>query len=263
MRAIAIQRHCHWNVKGFDGGYGGDMGAGIAKLLKGQTEAVGFGGLGVMPSPVGWIGTESGLPGEAETWSTGSSHHGDPNSPVWMPKAADTTLQTGDVWFYEPGQGIRELSDLINVYHQTVGRNAVLEMDFAIDRTGRVDPAHTARYTELGNWIRGCYGEGKALAETDGRGGSFSIALPTAAKVDRVVLREDQAQGQRIRSYTVEAFVNGAWAPFSHGDGVGNRRVDLAAAGAVSASALRLNISQAIAEPVVMHFGAYAPCPSS
>ena len=32
--------------------------------------------------------------------------------------------------------GIRSLEDLTNVYHQTVGRNGVLEMDFAIDRTG-------------------------------------------------------------------------------------------------------------------------------
>jgi hypothetical protein len=30
-------------------------------------QAVGFGGEGVMPSPVGWIGTESGEPGGAGT----------------------------------------------------------------------------------------------------------------------------------------------------------------------------------------------------
>ena len=237
------------------------MATGIAKLLEGQREAVGFGGLGVMPSPVGWIGTESGLPGGAEIWSTGDGHHGDPTSPVWIPKAADTTLQTGDVWFYEPGQAIRELPDLINVYHQTVGRNAVLELDFAIDRTGRVDPAHETRYTEFGSWIRGCYGEGKAVAEASGSGGSFTATLATATAVDRVVMREDQAVGQRIRSYTVEARVNGAWVPFSTGDGVGNRRVDLAPAPVV-ATALRLNITQAVAEPVLTHFGAYAPCPA-
>jgi hypothetical protein len=100
----------------FDGGYGGSMAAGIAKLLKLQTEAVGFGGLGVMPSPVGWIGTESGEPGGAEIWSTGSSGHGDSTSKQWIPKCADTTLQTGDVWFFEPGNAIRPLSDLITVY---------------------------------------------------------------------------------------------------------------------------------------------------
>ena len=47
-------------------------------------------------------------------------------------------MRAGDTWFIEPGMGIRTLKDLTNVYHQTVGRNGVLEMDFAIDRTGRV-----------------------------------------------------------------------------------------------------------------------------
>lgn len=77
---------------------------------------------------------------------------------------------------------IRPLKDLTNVYHQvpcsivcsvrstvalppvfeptnsfvclvcqTVGRNGVLEMDFAIDRTGRVDPKHAARYFRQAN----------------------------------------------------------------------------------------------------------------
>jgi hypothetical protein len=52
------------------------------------------------------------------------------------------------------GDGIRALSDLINVYHATVGSNSVLELDFAIDRTGRVDPTHAARYKEVGWLVR-------------------------------------------------------------------------------------------------------------
>ena len=63
-------------------------------------------------------------------------------------------LRLGDTWFFEPNLGLRPLSQLIEVYHQTVGRNGVLEMDFAIDRTGRVALAHEQRYGELGDWIR-------------------------------------------------------------------------------------------------------------
>ena len=47
----------------FDGGYGGDVGPAIRKLIQTQKLAVGFGGAGVIGSPVGWVGTESGLPG--------------------------------------------------------------------------------------------------------------------------------------------------------------------------------------------------------
>jgi len=37
---------------------------------------------------------------------------------------------------------------MIDVYHATVGSNAVMELDFAIDRDGLVADAHAARYTE-------------------------------------------------------------------------------------------------------------------
>lgn len=41
----------------FDGGYGGDVGPAIKKLIQPQKLAVGFGGAGVIDSPVGWVGT--------------------------------------------------------------------------------------------------------------------------------------------------------------------------------------------------------------
>ena len=144
-------------------------------------------------------------------------------------------------------------------YHQTVGRNAVLELDFAIDRTGRVDPAHAARYTEFGDWIRACYDT--PVGSTSGKGASFVVQFNTT-KIDRVVMREDQSQGQRVRAYTVEAQVDGVWMPLVTGDGIGNRRVDLHST-VVVATAVRLNITEAVAEPIISHFGAFSPCPTA
>ncbi len=43
-------------------------------------------------------------------------------------------------------------------YHASVGQNSVLELDFAVDRTGRIDPVHAARYAEVacaGVWHEG------------------------------------------------------------------------------------------------------------
>lgn len=46
----------------------------------------------------------------------------------------------GDVWFWEPApQTLRKRDELISTYHATVGHNTVLELDFAIDRTGQVE----------------------------------------------------------------------------------------------------------------------------
>ena len=77
------------------GGYGGDVAPKIRQLLKQQKLAVGFGGSGGMDSPVGWVGTESGLPGGKEIWSTGGTDGTAKDSEVWMPKACDTPLQMG------------------------------------------------------------------------------------------------------------------------------------------------------------------------
>ena len=247
----------------FDGGYGGDVGPAIKKLIQKQKLAVGFGGSGVMDSPVGWVGTESGLPGGREIW-TGKGPGG------WMPIACDTTLQTGDTWFIEPEMGIRTLQDLTNVYHQTVGRNGVLEMDFAIDRTGRVAPKHAARYKEFGAWVKSCYDTPVASAAVVGDGGGvYNISISQASMVDRVVIREDIAHGQRVRGWTLAAEVAGEWVPTpyewgdlknSSGTGVGNRFVAVFTK-AVKTTALRLTITAAVAEPMLSQFAAFAPGP--
>eukprot|EP01116_Phalansterium_solitarium_P016962 TRINITY_DN405_c0_g1_i1.p1 TRINITY_DN405_c0_g1~~TRINITY_DN405_c0_g1_i1.p1 ORF type:complete len:619 (-),score=278.33 TRINITY_DN405_c0_g1_i1:113-1969(-) len=246
----------------FDGGYTSDMADEITALLsKLQPHAAAFNGLGVSANPIRWIGTESGLDTDP-VWSTGNGDgNGDPDSPIWNPAGCDTTLQQGDHWFYSQGDPVRPLSELIQVYHSTVGNNGVLELDFAIDRTGNVDPVHAAAYAAFGDWIRGCYGS--PIASTSGNGAQLILSLPPGTKLDRIAIREDQAQGQRIRQYTV-SYDNGSgsWLPFSKGTSVGNRRIDLGAA-AVTTNRLQLVVSNSTAVPVITFFAAYAPCPSS
>ena len=126
------------------------------------------------------------------------------------------------MWFFEPGCAVRDLATMINVYHQTVGRNGVLELDFAINRDGLVDDLHVERYSQFGDWIRACYGT--PVGETrSGAGGSplnrtaLTITLAKPTLIDRTALREDQSQGQRVRAYTIQAQVGGAWVPFAQG----------------------------------------------
>lgn len=244
-----------------DGGYG-QLGNKIKALLGKQPNTVAFNGDGVSPNPVRWVGTESGTP-QGPLWSTGCSNQGDPTSTEWCPAGCDTTLQEGDTWFYVPGTAIRTLAELIEVYHKTVGQNGVLELDFAIDREGRVNDTHAARYTEFGTWIRNCYGT--PVANTTGSGSQLSFHMPTGAgAVDRVMLREDISQGQRIREFSVEyqGSAGGAWTAFASGTSVGNKFISVAPA-PVTATAFRLNVTSSIAEPVVSTFAVFSPCPSS
>ena len=252
----------------FDGGYTSDMKSEIQGLLqKYQSQAACFGGYGVSSNPVGWVGTESGFPG-GEIWSTGTSGRGDPNSTVFCPKGCDTTLQDFDTWFWEP-VGIRSLAELIAIYHATVGMNGMLEMDFAINRDGVVDPTHAARYAELGEWIRKCYG--KSVAGVSNVTESVvTVTLAAPAAVDRVMVREDLRYGQAIREFAVEVQLSGstAWEAFGSGalHSVGNKRILLSTKGPLKISAARLTVTAlaaGVSVPHVLFFGVFAQCPSA
>lgn len=57
------------------------------------------------------------------------------------------------------------------------------------------------RYKEFGDWIRSCYGSDGLIAYTSGNGTELSVSIPTGSTIDRIVIQEDQAFGQRIRKY--------------------------------------------------------------
>lgn len=181
----------------------------------------------------------AGLPDE-EIWSTGVSNDGgDPTSPYFAPAECDTTLQTEDRWFWGEDQPLRSLDEMIDVYHQTVGRNCLLELDLAPDRSGLIPARHAARYKELGDFIQSCYGNSilneQVTNTTTPTGISLTFAFPTS--IDRIALMEDQTNGQVIRSYEVFAKIvdaaemNGTldvpWTLVSSGSSVGHKRIDL------------------------------------
>ena len=147
---------------------------------------------------------------------------------------------------------------MISTYHATCGANTVMELDFAIDRTGNVDPAHAALYKAFGDWRRACYGS--PIATTTLEPGASSVVLSLAggaagALMDRVVLQEAVAvgnYGQCVANYTLEVQLpSGEWLPFgvSGAHLIGNKRIELNAAtpGAngppVNATAVRFNVT--------------------
>lgn len=177
-----------------------------------------------------------------------SNDGGDPTSPYFAPAECDTTLQTDDRWFWGQDQPLRSLDEMIDVYHQTVGRNCLLELDLAPDRSGLIPARHAARYKELGSFIHACYDNPVAVvsssshastnttaATASSTGVSLTLDYPTS--IDRIAMMEDQTNGQVIRSYEVYAKVVDAeemdgtwevpWTLVSSGSSIGHKRIDL------------------------------------
>ncbi|KAJ5090524.1 Glycoside hydrolase family 29 [Penicillium argentinense] len=188
---------------------------------------------------VRWIGTEEGQAPE-ENWSTGVTNDGgDPTSPYFCPAECDTTLQTEDRWFFGVDQPLRSIEEMIDVYHRTVGRNCLLELDLTPDRSGLIPASYAARYKQLGDFISSCYDNPIAphAAHSADDKGVYTIKFDYPTAIDRIVLMEDQTNGQVIRSYQVQAKVvdsqdaNGTFSvSFSHvsnGTSIGHKKIDI------------------------------------
>ena len=171
MTSIPPQSHrmC-WT--GYPAGTAEPIAALLAKL---QPNAMAFQGPG--NNVIRWVGTEDGH-APYPTWSTAQSSWdagaGDPNAPVWVPAESDTCLQTdcaaarsrnmtggesgkdaapySGCWFYNPDMCPKSRTELISTYHDTVGHNSYLLLDWTPTPAGDLRPDHIAAYQVCLPW---------------------------------------------------------------------------------------------------------------
>jgi len=245
----------------FDGGFTTELKSNITELFaRLQPNAVAFQGPG--KNAVRWAGTEGGV-APYPTWSTANNSlvpKGDPDATGFFPAVCDTTLQNGDQWAYAcslnrscPSPRLRTLKQLIDVYHGSVGHNCGLELDFAPMNDGSMNISDKQRYKEFGDWIKACYDTPVATTTS----GAKSITLDTkGAVVDRVVIKEDQSQGERVLQWSITA---GAGEIVSNGTSVGNKIIMLLKE-AKAYGELTLHITEAKAWPTAVTFAVHKPC---
>jgi alpha-L-fucosidase len=210
----------------FDGGFNRTIQPNVTALFsKLQPSGVVFNGPG---NPVGlqnalrWVGSERGYAPYPNWMATSRNADvppmtgaGDPDGLIYAPPVCDTTLQTPtSTWLYDPFSSTpRNLSDLKQLYHQSVGRSCGLELNFAPMPNGSMAANFVTRLAEFGGWIKACYGAEAAVpvpgtklpvgsaagAVLDGA----SVRFVLSKSADRLVLQEDLKHGQRIRNFNV------------------------------------------------------------
>ena len=194
----------------------------------------------VTPNAIRDTGTEAGAVGNPN-WSTQNFSDG---REMFVPSESDTTLQLTDSWFFDAADGLRSLAELQDVYHQTVGHNSLLMMDFSPTAEGIISQKHAARYAEFGAWQRACYDAGspgmlgivEVARGSEEAAGTQLLRFDTPRLIDRVVVREDQTNGQTIRRWEVQAqlsssndsdSVQTAWTQIANGTSMGNKWIAL------------------------------------
>jgi len=226
-----------------------------------------------------WIGNESGFAGETNwalmsdgNWTFG---RGMKEGKKWLPAECDVSIRPG--WFYHPWEDkqVRSVGNLINLYYQTVGRNSNFLLNFPVALSGKIHPVDSTRIVE---WQQAMKNEFKvnvlkgakvtasntrgnlyaAAKVTDGNWdtywatsdgvnqGSLTFNLKKPTAINRLMLQEYIALGQRVASFNVETETNSKWSPIVTKDSmttVGYKRI--LRFSTVNASSIRINFTDA------------------
>jgi alpha-L-fucosidase len=204
----------------------------------------------------------------------------------WLPAEVDVSIRPG--WFYHAREdaAVKSPRQLLQIYDESVGRGANLILNIPPDRRGRIhendaralrrwrqildatfaaDLARGARVTASNT--RGNDPRFAPANVVDGRRETYwatddGIATPELlldlgkpATVNVVRIREYLPLGQRVESFAIDASQDGKWVQVAAATSIGSQR--LLRFPTVTASKLRLRITQAAACPAISEIGLF------
>ena len=185
--------------------------------------------------------------------------HGDSTGQYFVPAMADAPLRGSGgrhEWFWEPGddEHIEPLSSLVEMYYQSVGRNATLILGLTPDNRGLMPDADVKRMKEFGEEIKRRFD--KLLGSTSGKGNKYEISFKKPMNVNQVVISENIALGHRVKNFKIRARVNKKWKTIVVGSAIGNKFITLLKE-SVFTDRIQLVIDNSFAEPEITKFAVY------
>ena len=178
---------------------------------------------------------------------------GHENGTRWIPAETDVSIRPG--WFYHASQDslVKTPEQLFEIYLTSVGRGSTLLLNIPPDKHGRIHPADEASlrgfkeildqtfsvdhafYAKVTGANRGgTYAAAKVAddnfntywATKDGETSSFiDLKWENPVTVKYVMIQEPVWLGQRVKSFKVEAEVNGVMKEVGSGTTIGYKRI--------------------------------------
>ncbi|WP_373548973.1 alpha-L-fucosidase [Haliscomenobacter sp.] len=241
-----------------------------------------------------WVGTEAGYVGETN-WSllnaTGDVpeemlRHGVENGDSWVPGEVNTSIRPE--WFYHEREDkkVKTLPQLMDLYHHSIGRNGTLLLNFPIMPNGLIHEKDEKAVLEFASAIkeafavnlvekagaeasnirgkRSKYNAKKAIdgdkesywATDDGvNKAALTINFTKPTAFNRFLVQEYIRLGQRVKTFTVEALVNGVWKELAKETTIGYKRI--LRFPTVEATKLRFTITDSKSCPLISNIGVY------
>jgi alpha-L-fucosidase len=242
-----------------------------------------------------WVGTEAGFVGETN-WSLlnatgevewGMLHWGLENGDSWVPAEVNTSIRPE--WFYHPNEDtkVKTAPELMETYYHSIGRNGTLLLNFPImpnglihenDEKAALDFAAVVKASfavnlaenmkaEASN-VRGNakeFGAAKAIDNKKDTYWATDDSITTASLTidfgkptlfNRFLVQEDIRLGQRVKSFAVEALVDGNWKELAKATTIGYKRI--LRFPSIETTQLRFNITDSKSCPVISNIGIYS-----
>jgi alpha-L-fucosidase len=213
-------------------------------------------------------------------------NEGDENGTAWIPAEVDVSIRPG--WFYHAKEDtlVKSGERLFEIYLTSVGRGSTLLLNIPPDRRGLI---HENDLRALKDWkdlldkeFKTNYAsEAKTKASnhrgdldifasnnaTDGNretywatddgitNASIEVRLDDTRTVKYIVVQEYIKLGQRVKSFTVDAWVNGSWTPLANGTTIGYKRI--LRVEPIETNKIRISITDAKACPLISNVEVY------
>ncbi|MDZ7378683.1 MAG: alpha-L-fucosidase [candidate division KSB1 bacterium] len=211
---------------------------------------------------------------------------GHPDGTHWVPAEADVSIRPG--WFYHPAEDsqVKSVEELLEIYYASVGRNAALLLNIPVDRRGLVPEPDATRLMEFrraleaefprdlaqgaqarASQVRGNHPRFAAHRAIDGDPSTYwapddtvravwlEVEFPRPTTVNRLVLQEYIALGQRVEGFRVDVEAPDGWQKVAEGTTIGYRRI--LRFPEVTTRRVRLYITKARACPTIATVAAY------
>ena len=208
----------------------------------------------------------------------------------WLPAEADVSIRPG--WYYHPSEDhqVKSLPGLLDIYYQSVGRNASLLLNLPVDPTGQVHQTDVAQLMALKKQLDRDFADdlapGARATATDVRGNSdtygaarvsdqdpesywatddgttsaaLTLTFDSPEEVNRLLLQEYIPLGQRVKAFLVEALVDGDWVVLDRQTTIGHKRI--LRFGTINARAIRVTITDSKGPPLISRIGLFKAPP--
>jgi len=211
--------------------------------------------------------------------------HGHEDGGKWLPTEVNTSIRPG--WFYHASQDslVKSLAQLADNWFHSVGMNGNFLLNIPVDNRGLIHENDVARLMELKAWLNASFSidltKGATAKSGQTRSGAKMFSAQNALdgnpetywttndsvtaatleidfgkelEMNAVLIQEYIALGQRVQSFTIEAFLDKEYQTVATGTTIGNRRI--VPFETLKTNKLRIDFS-AKACPVIHTFGVY------